>query len=206
MVPRPSPQRPWGAVRQWRPRSSRPAPRPSRTTTTSAAPSADTDALRVAWRTAGGAAAAVGVTWTSGLEPTGSGVTSLIRRPVTSEPIGEAGGGLRLGVVRCGRGWVTGRGATVCVAGLGAELVVVAGAGVVGELVVLVVLVGPVVVGPVLAGVVVWPAGGGVERPLAELPDGVAPLWPAGRWLCLPWSEPAGDFDLVGVLPPVCVW
>jgi hypothetical protein len=90
---------------------------------------------------------------------------------------------------------------TVCVAGLGARLVVVAGAGVVVELVAPVVLVGPVA-----AGVVVWPAGGGVERPLSELPDGLAPVRPTGRLLCLPRSEPAGDFDLVGVLPPVCVW
>jgi len=72
---------------------------------------------------------------------------------------------------------------------------------VVVELVVLVVLVVLVA-----AGVGVWAPDGDVDRPLSEPPDGVAPVRPAGRSLCLPWSVPAGDFDLVGVLPPVCVW
>jgi len=63
---------------------------------------------RVARRTAGGAATAAGVTWTSGLEPAGSVVTSLIRRPATSGP-DDAGGELPRGVVRRGRGCATGR-------------------------------------------------------------------------------------------------
>jgi hypothetical protein len=95
--------------------------------TASAAASADRDDALVARRTIPGAAAAAGVTWTSGLEPAGSGLTSLISRPVTSGPAGAAGGTRRVVGRLCrGRGRTTARRAATWLTGLGGEVVVVA--------------------------------------------------------------------------------
>src|ERR1700761_2825205 len=122
MTPWRTAQCPAGARRQRpRPRSSHAAPRPSRSATASAAPGAARLRERVAWRTCGGAAAAVA--WTSGLAPAGSAVTSLIRRPDTSGPEG-AGPVVRLGR-RGARCRAAGAGGVVVAGGEAAEEVLV---------------------------------------------------------------------------------
>ena len=88
----PDPQ--WAGRERRRPRSSCHAPRPSNAATASPAPIAVHGEVvtLVACRTVGAGAAAAGVKRTSGLDFSGSAVTSAISLPVTSGPVAVGAG------------------------------------------------------------------------------------------------------------------